>query len=241
VRYILILFFISGCSNTKFTNSMKIEWPHLYRVYEANQSCQYKKRIYMTYGFGSDLSNYESGEFKPWLDALNQTCHQVIVFSQPSQSTDNLKDGGLAWSIAYNSYLGKLYDEVNLKYGLVHTNIIGGVSFGGLHALMGAILRPDLFQVFFALKPVTDFQQLGELATIQDVYFNPLKNINSLRYLKGYISYDLSDNRVNGSLAQMLLQNIGSPTIYGQQFFNSGHNSNANNLMPSILWLQSIR
>lgn len=196
----------------------------------------------MTYGFGGGSVNaYDSGPFGQWVQAMIQTCAQVIVFSQPEHSNlINFSSGGAEWANAYSSYLPTLVREVDKKFGPARINIIGGVSFGGLHALMGAIQHPEIFKAFFALKPVTDWQQLTELRAFPSTSFNPLNQPSRLALMRGYITYDLSDDRVNGSLTQQLLQKLGSPSIFGQQFNGSGHSSTPENLMPSVQWLSSL-
>lgn len=238
---ILVALFQSCSSDTNFINGTAVTWPNVYKVYPTSQQCQNNKRIYMTYGFGGNVTAYEANPFAPWLQAMIQTCAQVIVFSQPAQNQIiNFQSGGAEWAKAYSEYLPKLVAEIDKKFGRSRVNIIGGVSFGGLHALMGAIQHPEIFKAFFALKPVTDWQQLIELKAMPSQHFNPLKQPSRLGQMRGYISYDLSDDRVNGALTQQLLQLIGSPSVFGQQFNNSGHTSTPDNLMPMIGFLQGI-
>jgi len=161
MKKILALLFgllFAGCSKTNFTDVSTVAWPNVYKYYPSQGQ---KGRIYMTYGFGfSSINAYEADVFKPWLNAMIQSGFSVVVYSQPPQTSDNLRNGGNAWANGFRAYMPKLVEEINKKHGPSRVNISAGVSFGGLHALMAASYFPTIFRAFLALKPVTKINVL---------------------------------------------------------------------------------
>lgn len=231
MKYLLLLI-LTGCAyNTKLT---PVVFPNEYNVYNVTGKCTDVKRLYITHGFGGDKSVYDNYPFNVFFKNITDKCYQIISYDLPhGDFNEHFRNQGLNYRVSFTEYLLKLKSEVDSKYGSVGYNVVGGVSFGGFHALMSVELT-DIFDAYFALKPVTDYTALVELANADSTQFNPFNDSLQLNKIPGLIIYGTRDERVNYRLTERLKSTVTARFIS----LDEGHESNDANLLLISDWLK---
>lgn len=248
---ITLAFTMFSCGQTKTESVASIpapstgleiaHFPNSYKVYEPTASCSTTKRLYMTHGFGGNKDVYDNYPFAPWLESLRSSCFQIISYDLPyGDFVNHFANGGLDYKNNFIAYITGLKSEIEVAHGAVDTNIVGGVSFGGFHALMTIELVGAGFDGFFALKPVTDYTALYELTEkTTSTYFNAFNDCQQLGTKKGLIIYGSQDNRVNWRLTDYLKLKLQNDNLTSVEFLltNETHATSLDNLDYVVNWL----
>jgi len=252
---ILNILFMMSCSNAtsigsssqqQEQNSQKQEpiaiFPNSYKIYEADSSCSTIKRIYITHGFGGNKEVYDSDPFVLFFNNLRTSCYELISYDLPyGDFKIHFSQSGLIYKNNFTEYITQLKSEIENSRGTVSTNLVGGVSFGGLHAMMSIELTDNLFDGFFALKPVTDYTALIELSELSSAHFNVFNNYQKLGLSKGYIVYGSQDDRVDWLKTDYLKYRLQADGLTGVDFdlLTEGHSSNDANLNMIFNWINA--
>src|SRR5574343_564254 len=200
ILIILLSLFAFSCAKNEFKMS---DIPN----YDYYKSSNPKARIYLAHGFGGNKDTYKNEPFKSWIQDLNLKGYDVVAYNLPS--LDLLKASSFLYRHEFKRTMIILFSNVESSYGHL-PSITGGVSFGGLHAMMSKILLPNYFDSYFAHLPVTDFTALDELKTFDSTYFNPLNEYKDLIDKNGLIIYGNIDERVNFRLTIDLITRINT-------------------------------
>jgi pimeloyl-ACP methyl ester carboxylesterase len=179
-----------------------------------------KRLIYIHGGFLS-TSNHLTALMNSkcninFVDSLSALGWQVIEFDLPNKKpvSDYWEDGGKAYVRAYESKLHQVVKWSEKFLGHADNYFIGGVSFGGLHALYGAEHFP-VFKKYFALLPVIKLNASHEFSHYQSVPdFDPAETYTKLKNTDGFLFWNKSDTRVDYRLTHELyvkLKSIGAP------------------------------
>lgn len=87
-----------------------------------------------------------------------------------------------------------------------------------------------IFNKYFAILPVVELNVLAEFSKFCDVvFFDPFNELTNLKYSKGFITYNISDTRVNGLYFEILFDSlINSGSVVKREIFNyGGHKINS--------------
>jgi pimeloyl-ACP methyl ester carboxylesterase len=166
------------------------------------------KRAFLIHGLGGHANTFNtSDKLRLLKDGMKDKGYQVVMFTLPDHEVyDLFSDGGERYRAAYTKFLRWIIADTASRHGRASVTF-GGVSFGGLHAMMAAAINPNVDR-YFCIKPVTDPAALTEFSAYTVDQFNPLLEIASLRQKRGYILYADDDTRVNGSLTEQLLEDL---------------------------------
>ena len=252
---LIFTFFIMSCSNStsiggssqqKEQNSNKQEpiavFPNSYKIYAADPSCITTKRIYITHGFGGSKEVYDTDPFIQFFNNLTAACFELISYDLPyGDFKVHFTQSGLIDKNNFKAYIANLKTEIESSRGTVSTNLAGGVSFGGLHAMMTIELTDGLFDGFFALKPVTDYTALTELSELSSAHFNVFNQYQKLGQSRGYIVYGSQDDRVDWLKTDYLKYRLQADGLNGVDFdlLTEGHSSNDTNLNMIYNWINT--
>lgn len=170
---------------------------------------------------------------------LNNLGWQVIEFDRPSGDVDQFNsDNGQSYAQNYSNKLDQIVSCTDATYGKATQWSIGGVSYGGLHTLMGVILKPNFFYKYLALVPVVEIGWLTQFNGYEPSYFDPTLSPQSFKNVQGYIGYSTNDMTVNFILTQNFItqiRNFGA-NVQITQFINAGHTTSGD-LTPLANWL----
>jgi hypothetical protein len=145
-----------------------------------------------------------------FVDSLNSLGWQVIEFDLPKmrEISDYWHDGGHTYAMAYRSKLMQVVQWAERTLGHCDNYYIGGVSFGGLHALFGTEHLP-IFKKYFALVPVIKINRLEEFKHYPGVpYFDPTNKFEKLADTEGFLYWNKSDTRVGTNDIERLCLNL---------------------------------
>lgn len=225
MRYIVALFtlILSACgSASDFPPDFTLpEFTKSYHVYGAPSH----KRILLTHGIWGDDSIYNGGDLVALRNGLVAKGYQVITFNCPWFDSRFFADGGKEYRHRYIEFLKWLIKETDSKYGYAYVLDIGGFSFGGLHAFIGASSIPRIHK-YLGMVPVSDPHAYTYLfGPYSAPHFNAFNEVARLRFKTGVIVTSHDDNYLgyqnSANLASMLHARYQDFTGAG------GHNVNA--------------
>lgn len=201
-----------------------------------------KARIFLAHGFGGDRMVYENYPFSGWRLDLQLAGYEVVTYNLPPWKFEYFsRDGGLEYRLSYIQFLKWLLREFETEKGPL-PQIAGGISFGGLHAMMAVELLPGEFSAWFGGVPVVDYTALSELAGGSSEHFHPAERLDLLAATPGFLHYGEQDERVNYRLTIELIQQISQrPNFLSWQSLGPvGHASTPENLQIILDWLESL-
>jgi pimeloyl-ACP methyl ester carboxylesterase len=132
---------------------------------------------------------------------------QVVLFELPYTQAAWFLDGGVAYRRAYQAKLEQAMTWADTTLGQVTVTVIGGVSFGGLHALMAPSLHPGVTG-YLAVLPVVAVGALTEFAGFSTPAFDPRQDVTRLAAIPGHVEWGTSDTRVDYRLTVELVAQI---------------------------------
>jgi hypothetical protein len=232
--YILILTFIFlSCEK-----GQRIQLNEKQKVFAATGVR--KARLYLAHGYGGDLTTFENEPFNSWRQQLQQQGIEVVTYNLPKQDAANFKsEKAGVYRAFYQSLLKRMTESIDAKYGKCAVNISGGVSFGGLHAMMNVALHPGYFQSWMAIKPVTDYTALTELKKTDSSKFSPFNETHALVKLPGFIVFGDNDERVNFRLTENLVEKIGNRGLTWVSMSGEDHATTQADLDNASQWIAS--
>lgn len=192
-------------------------------------------RVFIFQGYPGDNSGWDAPPTTTLTTALTNSGYQVVLVAQPVAQTCFFSDGGLRYQIAFKQYLLSL-----LKWlPPITRQFIGGISYGGLHSLMGMEYYSDLFDGWFACLPVTRLDALTELSSVGTVTnFEPFSNSSILSLKNGLITWGTADTRVNYLLTIQLANNLAA-NITKIEYPGLGHVTGTQQINDILSWLNT--
>lgn len=166
------------------------------------------KRILLTHGIWGNDNQYESGSLKDLRDGLVAHGYQVITFSYPYTEPSILYDAGLAYRNEYLNFLEWVITDTESRFGAATELDIGGYSFGGLHAIIGAANLP--FNRYLAMLPVTNLTATNLLGDLSDTYFDAFQELPALGGKPGMVVTSHSDQILGYQNAQAFAVQAGA-------------------------------
>jgi hypothetical protein len=170
------------------------------------------------------------------VNALRSAGDEVALLPLPVPMTCFFPNGGWQYREQFAVALNLMMNAIESAHGPAAKNIVGGVSYGGLHSMM-AIVTTGRFLGWFAHVPVTRIDALSEFPGVGDVKrFNPFFDIPSLTSTTGFISWGTADTRVNGALTKTLSQSLGAG-VTKIEYVGQDHSTNAQNVVDMVGWV----
>lgn len=214
IIFALTLITLFSCNGSKKENTVNTEvmpdFIKSYTVYGAMTATN--RRVILIHGLGGSGVDWNFGVHKLTTDGLISDGAQVIVFDLPKLKSSAFVDGGLQYRTNYKNFLDWLVEDTNTKFGVAAELILGGVSYGGLHAFMGAAITTH-FDKYFASLPVTHLNALIEYSSVSAPYFNPFNEVVTLSSKPGMVHWGSLDSRVNYLYTVELVNLIGPNTV----------------------------
>ena len=143
--------------------------------------------------------------------------NQVISAVESITSTDIVDAYTDIWAYTAGAAAMNAIESVN---GVATYNLVGGISFGGLHSMIAAASVPR-FNAWFAHVPVTRIALLTEFPSVGDVgRMNPFFDAPALSDTNGWISWGTADTRTSWQYTKLLSRSFGagvSPVEYAGQ------------------------
>jgi hypothetical protein len=197
-------------------------------------------RVFLYPGSSGEESSWD-GPLKVFVDELSASGHEIVFMrTAPLLPCVFADDGGKSYRRAFASATDLVVKEVEASRGK-RRQIVGGVSYGGLHAMMAFALT-GRFDAWFASLPVTKLEALDELRPLGAVpSFDPFQETDMLRGSTGFIAWSHNDKRVNDRLAADLAQRIDGPGITAVQHASDGHVSTDLQVRVLLGWLAQFR
>jgi hypothetical protein len=200
------------------------------------------KRVYLYYGLNSGgLSMWSNAPYSTMVANFRADGHSVVLASEaePQVAPCRFTNGGGQYREAFNSAINTMMNTVESTYGAADTNIIGGVSFGGLHAMMGATIS-GRFAAWFAHVPVVRIDALTEFSSVGDVKkFNPQYEVVGLSAKPGLLTWGTTDARVN-YLLTIDLANQLPETVEKIGYAGMGHTTTSQSVADIRAWVLGL-
>lgn len=196
---------------------------------------QVQKRLIFLHGIdGSHRDIITVPGYKALVDSLMNSGWQVIAFDLPKSRPTTFDDGGESYRAKYASKLKQAIQWADTNVGVAHVNVIGGISFGGLHALMGAAIEPAI-NGYFADVPMTKVEAFSSRWTHSPA-FSPFYQIQRLSSIPGHFDYGDRDQVVGYQHTIELASLIGPSAIIRN---NPGMGHSEHDLTHVAQWILS--
>ncbi len=189
------------------------------------------KRHYMCHGLNGSAATWDSEPFLSVVTGLNAAGDECVLLNLPIAQACPFTNGGWQYREQFNTMLNAVLNDVETNRGVAVKSIIGGISYGGLHAMLGQASN-GRFCAWWAHMTVTRIDALGasgnpELAGIGDVVrFNPFYEVTPLAIKPGYITWGTADTRVDWTLTRALAVQLPS-TVTKHEYAGLDHTTNA--------------
>jgi hypothetical protein len=145
---------------------------------------------------------------------------QVVMFDLPFTEGKFFSDGGAA----YRKKIQEAMRDVDARSGVSSVNVIGGISFGGLHAFIGTADGPE-FSGYFAILPIIYINSLVEFYGTAVPILNPLADVTHLSNRPGFVVWGSQDERINFRNTEALFNLLvkGNAPIKGLSYRGGEH------------------
>lgn len=216
IVFLLFSFLFFGCSSGRNVFFSDAVFPFVNKEVH-----QVGKRLVYLHGIDGthiDLVNFK--EYKTVIDILTDAGWQVITIDIPKVDEHMFDDGGVSYRKKYKAKLIQTIEWSEKNVGHADVNIIGGISWGGLHSLVGAAIN-DSFVGYFADIPVTIPETLGH-GFKPSPSFNPF-NEENLVNKTGFFDYGELDTATNWKLTVQLINKMNKSMVTYEDFPKMGH------------------
>lgn len=198
------------------------------------------KRVYLIHGsLKYSRVQWEHPVFKPFVDNLVANGYEVITFDLPHFYSEYFYDGGLNYRAGFQNQLRTIISNVETDHGVMNS-IVGGFSFGGLHAMIAMSDISDIFQAYFAILPVVEMTALTELKGMASTHFNPKHEIAVLETKPGLISWGTLDFRVNYQHSIDLVNLMNPANVTAIEYVGLDHTTNPQVVADTLTWIQGL-
>lgn len=195
MRIIFLLFLIScGSSN----NAPASQFEKQYSSFG-----QSKNVAILIHGIWSDKTLWDYGLGLDIKNSFIENNYKVVTFTFPNTTDETFLDAGLIYRLHYISFLNWLISDLK-KNSVVEKIIIGGFSFGGLHAMVAASDIKEIKE-YFAIMPSMDLSKI--IKGISNSNFYPSNN--NMVNKKGFVISGSKDDLVDYKLGQQWALSMG--------------------------------
>lgn len=198
-------------------------------------SAQSDRRVYLFPGLDVNVSaDFGEGPLKEMVNRLRAGADVVLV-PLPVPTACIFDHGGERYRQRFTATLRALVIAMDAAHG-ARLNIAGGVSYGGLHAMMAAA-TVDRFSGWFAMLPVVRLDALAEFPDLDVPRFNPLNEAAALSRLPGFLTWGTADDRVNWHLTAQLADRIMGENIHVIEYPSQPHETRPHNIADLMEWI----
>lgn len=237
---IFLLFFIASCYHTQ-PESKAFFSPDNF-MYQNPAVPFNGHRLILIHGALYPGANHDNAmmnvpAYKGLVDSLANRGWQVVEFDLPSQPIQNQwADSGKAYRNAFLSKVRQAETWASETYGKADYSV-GGISYGGLHALIAAEYLPE-FTHYFAVLPVMKIGVLSEFTGREAPEFDATLRYLNLAEKRGYLAWNTSDERVGYQHTKNLylgLRKLGA-AVKDSTYKSGGHSivGNLDYLLPFL-------
>jgi pimeloyl-ACP methyl ester carboxylesterase len=239
-RLVLFIFFIL-CAPA---SASRVDG-HTVTVYQALSHT--KGRVVLLHGFTGNHNFFNSAPSNGLLYNLRREGYQVVTPDLPDSGPrmtlklqTQLVDGGVSYLHAWQRYFHHLIRWSNRHYGRLPTGV-GGISWGGYHAMQAACHERSL-KWWFVISPVVDPARLGELASLDTSAMSLDHCVSRLSSIPANMSFGDVDQRVGvipqQRLSIMLLKDQAPIQI--RQYRGLDHTTTRPAIDRVVNWLRKV-
>ena len=199
------------------------------------------RRQYLCHGLNANATTWDSGPYLTLANSLRAAGDSLVLLNLPVAQACAFVNGGWQYREQFNAQLNAVMDAVEAAHGTAPKNVIGGISYGGLHAMMAIVLN-GRFMAWWVHLPVVRVDALGptgnpELANVGNIVkFNPQYEVAGLSLKKGLIGYGTADTRVKWQLTRDLAAQLPQPLITVRAYPGLDHTTNAAGAADIAAW-----
>jgi hypothetical protein len=183
-------------------------------------------RIYLIPGLDGTTSNFLSTSlYREMMKTLNDDGYEIVLLPPfPSPQPCWFADGGAHYRSLFTQDIRALLVDSDAKYGKLSRNLISGISYGGINAIIGYSSFPGEFVGWQAMLSVTKLTALAELkGSPEPLEFSALSEVDHLKGSYGFLTWGDEDMRVDHREAEKLYDLIKSPHVVGIGYLNLDH------------------
>lgn len=182
----------------------------------------------------------DTGPPKDLLNGLLAAGDEAVLFTGvPDGVSCFFTNGGWQYRTQFIAMLNAVKQSVEAVHGTATKNLVGGISYGGLHAMMSAATT-GWFKAWFAHVPVTYINALTEYSSVGNVpQFNPFYDVSALKNTTGWISWGTADTRTNYLLTQQLAWRMGS-SVTKMGYTGETHDTTEQNVTDILSWASTL-
>lgn len=206
-------------------------------------------RVILLHGFTGDETFYRTAPANHILYRLRKRGYQVLTpalpYSGPRQGAKLRKrlttdaDGGAGYLATWRTYFDHITAWADRHYGRSRT-LVGGISWGGYNAMQAACSSQRVAG-WFAISPVVDPAQLGELAPVDTHALGLDRCATRLAKLPGRLSYGDADTRVGVAPTQRLAALLRGPLVSVRRYHGLGHTTTLPAISRVANWAAGFR
>lgn len=194
------------------------------------------KRLYLYPGLDSGVSQWTSGTPLELVNDFQAAGYEVVLLPIPNTLACFFTDGGWQYRTQFVAAMNAVMNAIEAAHGPSPDNIIGGISFGGLHAMIG-MASSGRFKSWFAHLPVTYINALTEFPGVGPAArFNPFFELPSLVNTTGLITWGTADERTNWTLTAALAAKLG-PGVTKIVYPGEDHTTTDQNVSDIASWV----
>ena len=221
----------SGSSNIVFS-------PDVY-VYQDSSVPFNGKQIILLHGLrGTHNDLFSVPAYDKFINDVLAKGWRVIMFDLPFAESYFFEDGGTAYNQAYVEKLHQTMKYLDEQYHDFDLTVLGGISWGGLHSLIGAE-EVHVFKGYFAILPDIKIGALTEFAGMIVPDFTPDKGSLDLQDLRGYIAFNTTDERVHYEDTVDFVNSLEDiSALLKLRIYDSGGHTITGNLDYLVIWLE---
>lgn len=193
-------------------------------------------------GLDSGVSQWQSGQFGQLVTDMRADGHSVVGMSLPlAQACFFSLEGSWYYREAFRTSVVAIKAAVDAQHGAASVNVVGGISYGGLHSMTAAVVT-GVFNAWWAAVPVTRVDALNpEFPGVGDArWFNTQFEAAALKNSDGWVSWGTSDTRVNGLLTKELALRYSS-SVTKVENVGGVHELTAQNALDLRTWISALR
>lgn len=246
--YLLLLLSCLGCGEA-------YKWPEFYSHIEEHQTDAGKiwvlnpqgtRRVLLIHGMTTDHIQWCHDEPSGLVDHMWREGWQIIMIDLPATK-------GNSWQPLYDlltpTYRGNFQHTVDTVFAYADTNlhpvtetIVGGISWGGLHALMTAAVEPSV-SAYFTFIPVVDIIALHGFENYGLSNFAPANEIPYLATKKAFVYWGDADAVVDSNIQTSFvttLQNYPNTIVEAHKQAGLGHALNDEMFNEAKVWVDAL-
>ncbi len=209
MRYLLLnsMLLLTSCAKqADVSPTNTIVFPSDTFLYQQQPSVP--KRVVMLHGLRGSHSTFFIDPYVQMYNALIQAGWQIVMFDFPYAEPSFWTDTGFGYEQGFMAKLNQALDQADHELGPVTQTVLLGVSFGGIHALVGAS-QSNRVTGYVGVVPVVKINWLTEFQGQDTSGMDNQVDPSALATKPGYLIWGEQDQRVNYQFTVDLAGRIG--------------------------------